>query len=46
MGGRYDERKGRVASNKIYDTNVIQHLKSFPAYSSPTPELIIQADNI
>ncbi|GFU98474.1 uncharacterized protein TNCV_3653051 [Trichonephila clavipes] len=29
-----DKRKGRVASNKIDDTNVIKHIKSFPAYSS------------
>ncbi|GFW17791.1 uncharacterized protein TNCV_1133911 [Trichonephila clavipes] len=29
-----DKRKDRVASNKIDDTNVIKHLKSFPAYSS------------
>lgn len=29
-----DQRKGRIASNKIDDTNVIKHIKLFPAYSS------------
>lgn len=28
-----DQRKGRVASNKIDDRNVIKHIKSFPAYT-------------
>lgn len=29
-----DKRNDRVPSNKIDDTNVIKHIKSFPAYSS------------
>ncbi|UYV67129.1 hypothetical protein LAZ67_4004017, partial [Cordylochernes scorpioides] len=30
----FDQRKGRAASNKIDDTHVVKHIKSFPAYTS------------